>query len=318
MDKTVGVTIGIGRYEELAEGAAALFSAMTGLEVIILNEDLGKEYPYYIKCKIPDYLDSDVENIIYFDADYWMLNKIDVSSLPWDSMVVVCDLFWVKSIQDDAKKLGVSYTRYFNAGFFCLNLRKYGYLFSVVQNLIDKSGVRSKFKDQWAFNLAAEICGVNLFYEDRRMNWLKNGCMWAEKGYPVIATHIAGGEGDPKKDLFSGDILKYVNMEPSVKIVSFDEYAGFYRYVRKGHDVRTLYLREDGIIAYGSARLERYWMPVLIDGEIHLQITGHRFEHRFDSEVVIMDLVEEEKDVWKGKWLYFEEMPVELTRVMEV
>jgi NAD(P)-dependent dehydrogenase (short-subunit alcohol dehydrogenase family) len=67
----IAVTIGIGRYAELARLAAATFSRKTGLECRVLGaahlRASGLRSAYALKFRLFDLVDA--EDLFYFDAD---------------------------------------------------------------------------------------------------------------------------------------------------------------------------------------------------------------------------------------------------------
>jgi hypothetical protein len=78
-----------------------------------------------------------------------------------------------------------------------------------------------------------------------------------------------------------------------------------YRYHRVGHDHRTMSFRPDGRVGDGSAGCEVYWT-------LHESSEGPVLEIS-SMEAVTCRLRRDARGVWRGAWLIFERMPVELT-----
>ncbi len=74
-------------------------------------------------------------------------------------------------------------------------------------------------------------------------------------------------------------------------------------YVRVGHDERHLELRADGTIGEGAAGCERFWAINKLNGKLALTIVG-------DSAPTCH--LHAENGVWRGNWLSYEQMPIEL------
>jgi hypothetical protein len=61
----------------------------------------------------------------------------------------------------------------------------------------------------------------------------------------------------------------------------------------------------DGTIGVGAAACERLWGVKWEDGHVILEIAG--------EEGTICCLCQSDDGVWRGRWLRFEQMPIELT-----
>jgi len=85
------------------------------------------------------------------------------------------------------------------------------------------------------------------------------------------------------------------------------ELAGKYLYRRVGYDERPMILKPDGTIGLGSADCEQWWSVIVVDGKERLTISGSRSTcHLFLCE-----------GMWCGRWIYHEQMPVELIPLCE-
>jgi hypothetical protein len=77
-----------------------------------------------------------------------------------------------------------------------------------------------------------------------------------------------------------------------------------FRYVRRATDERTLELLPDHTIGAGAAAAERSWHLEQRDGVSTLVIAGDY------GEICRLRLGSD--GVWRGRWLQFEQMPIEL------
>ncbi len=81
-----------------------------------------------------------------------------------------------------------------------------------------------------------------------------------------------------------------------------------YKYVRVGHDSRTMTFLSDGMIGVGRGACEIFWNVHEIDGIIALQISG--------SEKITCTL-HCVSGSWQGRWAIHEKMPVEIYGIIE-
>jgi hypothetical protein len=81
--------------------------------------------------------------------------------------------------------------------------------------------------------------------------------------------------------------------------------ATVWTYNRVGYDSRPMTFRLDGTVGDGSAGMEVFWDIREIDGMLFLDILSH------DALTCRLKLVNE--NTWAGRWIRFEEMPIELT-----
>jgi hypothetical protein len=78
-------------------------------------------------------------------------------------------------------------------------------------------------------------------------------------------------------------------------------------YRRVGYDERLMRLDIQKQIGLGSARMERYWDVFCTEGKSRLVIRGET------EPTCILELHED--GVWRGRWLKYEKMPIELIPV---
>lgn len=80
--------------------------------------------------------------------------------------------------------------------------------------------------------------------------------------------------------------------------------ASPFRYIRRATDERTLELLPDGLIGAGAAAAERSWRLEQHEGGTTLLLDG--------EYGVICRLRLDDDGIWRGRWLQFEQMPIEL------
>jgi hypothetical protein len=78
-----------------------------------------------------------------------------------------------------------------------------------------------------------------------------------------------------------------------------------YDYHRVGYDRRNLSFKEDGTVGKGRAGCEVFWDVADTPGGLVLDISSE-FE-------LTCSLKADDSGTWRGQWLRFEKMPVELT-----
>ena len=83
-----------------------------------------------------------------------------------------------------------------------------------------------------------------------------------------------------------------------------------YEYHRVGYDCRSMCFLPDGTIGMGAAGCEKYW-------EIKEDHVNTILEISSENDLTCV-LTLDKKGIWKGKWLRFEQMPIELTPLSEI
>lgn len=78
-------------------------------------------------------------------------------------------------------------------------------------------------------------------------------------------------------------------------------------YHRVGHDRRPMSFKGDGTVGEGRAGCEEYWDVAESDGSLLLEISS--------LEEATCRMYRDPQGVWRGQWLRFEKMPVELIPV---
>ena len=82
-----------------------------------------------------------------------------------------------------------------------------------------------------------------------------------------------------------------------------------FEYHRVGHDKRTIRFLPNGSVGEGAADMERYWSLELKYSSAVLKIHS--------DEDVTCELERMKSGVWKGRWNHYEQMPIELSPVVQ-
>jgi hypothetical protein len=169
----IGVTVGVGRWRQTAELAAAAARKHTGLKIVVLADAewarLGGRYgtPHYLKLHLFEFVDDD--HIFYFDADAIHINDWNPAEFAGCGAVVAAiDPF----IGQLAEESGVPSEQYFNAGVMILNRCPHESFLLQAQQLA-ASGLPSTVAEQTHLNKARQLCGLGLECLPSKFNHLR-------------------------------------------------------------------------------------------------------------------------------------------------
>jgi lipopolysaccharide biosynthesis glycosyltransferase len=219
----IGVTIGIGdKYKLYAEKAAEAFKKNTGLDVFILDEkhldfylpeieSKGIEYlnekTWYLKFKIFDILPT-VDSYVYFDCDWhniaeWHPLQFEGSPYFW----CVRDRIWNEAVREQAKKLGLQESEYFNAGFYIVNRKYHKGLMDYCCDIY--TDVPKQWGEQCVINKGIDELKIPKQYLSKRYNWMDYEGI--DKYMNIIGLHgsfnYAVYEGNDK--IFNKPVIKW-------------------------------------------------------------------------------------------------------------
>ncbi|HEV2890868.1 MAG TPA: glycosyltransferase [Frankiaceae bacterium] len=175
MDSSVvAVTLGIGRYRNTAEMAAARFEQMTRVRTRVLDDrdvrGIELAHPTLAKLYLFDIVGSD--RIVFFDPDVVVLREWDLAQLLDEpALVAVRDRF----IGDREHGLGVPRVRYFNAGMFIANRAAHAGMFRYARALWRDAPQEFRLLDQSLLNVAAHRGAVRIRWLPQRYNFLHYG-----------------------------------------------------------------------------------------------------------------------------------------------
>lgn len=129
----IGVTLGIGRYRQMAVQTAAMMQDRCGIPVFIITNEIAARFPalspHYLKFHIFDFVDA--EDILFFDADVLTVNAYDPTIFSGSPEIIA-----VRDVPSDfgrveSEFLGFSPEGYFNSGWLILNRRNHKNLFEL-------------------------------------------------------------------------------------------------------------------------------------------------------------------------------------------
>jgi hypothetical protein len=111
------------------------------------------------------------------------------------------------------------------------------------------------------------------------------------------------------KTKWKGDILaRKARTDAGMDVERSIMEARMFQYNRVGHDIREMELLPEGRIGKGAAGNERHWFVDDAVGVPELCIAGNR------NVICRLRL---EGGVWKGRWLAYERMPIEMTPIVK-
>jgi hypothetical protein len=110
------------------------------------------------------------------------------------------------------------------------------------------------------------------------------------------------------RDKWHGVIYHYNDQTPEENHIA-ESIPGVYRYTRHGLGDRPLELLQNGGIGLGRADCEQWWSLRIFDGVPTLVISGIGAKRTRATMFLT-----EQSGCWRGKWEYFEQSPVELSR----
>lgn len=160
------VTIGVGAWRQSAELAAARAAEHTGLNCVVLGDDVWERYsdrydnPAYLKLHLFDLVDA--ENLLYFDADAIHLNPWNPRSLANQPAFAAVHDEFVSTIPHAAREAGVPLCEYFNAGVFVANRTHHKAMFERAQALYYTDRPKT-LRDQALFNMSRDELGIPMF-----------------------------------------------------------------------------------------------------------------------------------------------------------
>jgi len=122
--KWLGMTIITPGFDEVGREAVRRFQSLTGLPFIVLRAP-SADAAYRLKLRLPDLIGSEVETVIFFDADWWLLRPLDLvyleERLGTHPFLAVHDPGIADPagfVAKDCADHGLNPARYFNSGFW--------------------------------------------------------------------------------------------------------------------------------------------------------------------------------------------------------
>jgi hypothetical protein len=309
--KVIAVTIGIGEvYEHLADLAGRSCSRHTGLPVYTIGQEAVDRY----KSSRPDLLKFEIfeefataDTILYFDANAIFIREFDVLKfVNVPAIVCIKDLWDMPWVIGEARALRIKPQEYFHGGILILNRVWHKPMLEYAKKLV-KKWLPAEWAGQNAINGARAEMGVPVHFLSKAYNYLR----FEDTSFPEKVTigHVNGVAKRPKEI-----ISRYYQFWGRNSLVlgasEFDTVnciLGRYIYTRVGYDHRFLTLLPGGKIGEGAATYETTWDLSMEGQELVLWIIGMNMQP-------ICYLVRIDDEHWSGRWMRFEQMPVELQR----
>lgn len=168
----IGITIGVGRWRDTAQLAAAAAGRHTGLKVIVLDDAVWKKlgdgysYPGFLKLHVFELVNA--EDVLIFDADAIHINSwIPQRYAGQRGLVGVPDRY----IGELSFETGLPPTEYINAGMMILNRKAHEPLLRLARELHAR-GERPVHREQALINKARKLLDIPLVPLDERYNHL--------------------------------------------------------------------------------------------------------------------------------------------------
>jgi hypothetical protein len=274
----IAVTIGVGKYAEMALHAAAAVRRHTGLETIIIGDgqlrSSGLTAPHHLKFRLFDLVDAD--QLMYFDADLVALNSWDPKSAADPEAIVAVRDRIDSSIQGDAERAGVRFEEYFNSGLFMISRRHHhAWLRAAEQDAQARS--RPIFFDQTSLNAARAKLGLELKLLDRRYNWVAFGTGPLCYQVPVFMAHrLKQGRNDVNMAYYRGEYHPPLDNSFQLNEPAMAEMGGrMFTICEEGGIHKQIRLRKDGTIAAAPGpQGECYWFVHEDPGGLKLAIAA--------------------------------------------
>lgn len=189
MPRSVAVTIGVGRFAQLANLAAREVRELTGLETVILGDrhfhDSELEHPCFLKFRIADLVDA--ENVLYFDADIVCLEKWCPSEFFGGAGIVAVRDRMMPPILEEAGAWGVPPDQYFNAGMMMFSPRRHRQWLRHAEQI--RFAHDTAFQDQSPLNASRMQLEIPLRLLDRRFNFLGFGASSLSLDISTVNAH---------------------------------------------------------------------------------------------------------------------------------
>jgi hypothetical protein len=202
----IAITVGVGRFAEMAQHAAAALTRMTGLSVRILDDAeyvrSGLAHPVYLRFRAFDACAD--EDVLYFDADLVCLRSWDPSAMRDPEAIVAVRDRMMPPVFQDAAAGGVPADGYFNAGLFIANRRRHRAWLEAAEAYV-RQRPNLLFRDQSALNALRVSMGIPLWPLDRRYNWVCFGEGQLEYRMQVVMAHrLKPGNDALNMDYYAG------------------------------------------------------------------------------------------------------------------
>jgi hypothetical protein len=245
----IAVTIGTGRYAQLAQHAARAVQEMTGLQTVILNEEhfaaSGLPTPHFLKLRLFEL--TDAESVLFFDADIICLK-------PWrphefasqDAIVAVADLLSIA--RGECRKWSIPLGEYINTGMMILNRASHQEWLRETEHFV-KTHPPANLYDQTPLNIVRHQLGLRLELLDRRYNWLSFGYGSLCYQVPVFMAHrMMISSKVVNLDFFEGRCKPPFDWHIEINECETKKLRGQIVYLDAGFGKTCIFLKPDGTV----------------------------------------------------------------------
>ena len=288
----VAVTIGVGAYATMARLAAREVAALTGLESVVLGDDVyersGLGHPDFLKFRLFDL--TDAENIFFFDADMVCLERWDPAQFFGSAELTCVRDRLVQSVRDEARDWGVAAEEYFNAGMFIVSRAHHVEMLREAERLHHSR--RTAFFAQSPLNAARSRLGVPLNMLDRRYNWVGFGSSTLSHEVPVLMAHKLVPDSHAVNVAYFAGAYELHHPTIAINVPTTRRVADKTFFLAELNSRRQLTLRRDGTVVPGAGPAEEgYWFVHDLDGRPRLALAS---EERVEREFL---------EVFGGTWV---------------
>jgi hypothetical protein len=288
----VAVTIGVGTYANMARLAACEVAALTGLECVVIGDDVyersGLGHPDFLKFRLFDLTDAD--NIFFFDADMVCLERWNPAQFFGRAELTCVRDRLVQPIREEADDWGVAAEEYFNAGMFIVSRSHHADMLREAERIHRSRG--TAFFAQSPLNAARSRLGVPLNMLDRRYNWVGFGSSTLSHEVPVVMAHKLVPDSHAFNLAYFAQAYELHHPSIAINAATTRRVAGKTFVMVEENSRRRLTLRGDGTIVPGAGPAEEgYWFVHDLDGRPRLALAS---EERVEREFL---------EVFGGSWM---------------
>jgi hypothetical protein len=259
----IAVTIGVGRYQAMADYAALAVRKMTGLSTVVLGEDhfanSGLSYPHFLKLRLFDLLDE--EDLLFFDADMVCLNSWDPRLFAQrQAIVAVADRPDQPVVREACATWGIPQGEYFNTGLLILNRASHSQWLKEAELFVHSHALMPLY-DQTPLNIVRHQLGLSLSLLDRRFNWIGFGEGSFCYQVPVFMAHTLCADAKRANlDFFEGRLRLEFSPQWTINEMETSKLRGRTLQIDYGLRRVGIQLRPDGTVGpFGSQLGGHYW-----------------------------------------------------------
>ncbi len=273
----IAVTIGTGRYTQLAQHAARAVQEMTGLETRVLTDEhfaaSGLPTPHFLKLRLFEL--TDAESVLFFDADIVCLK-------PWrpqefanrDAIVAVADLLSIA--RGECRKWNIPIGEYINTGMMILNRASHQEWLRETEHFV-KTHPPANLYDQTPLNIVRHQLGLRLELLDRRYNWLSFGYGSLCYKVPAFMAHrMMISSKVVNLDFFEGRCKPPFDWCIEINECETKKLRGKITYLDTGFGKTCIFLKPDGTVGPSESQAGgNYWFVRNESNQPRLVLASH-------------------------------------------